>query len=454
MAIARLSPEATPPIQVTTPDIIETPAKSIFTALVPESKITSLLKYVEGYPWTINYYGQILNVNNTVEHFDPSSPNLSQPYYKVLNAIIQVSSPLSSSYSQETSTTTISGSAIMPHGVKPNVGDMFIAQVDNGEDALFHVISVSRKTHRKDTLYEVEYNLYSYSSVDPEYIQTLEGRVNETYYFNKDSNFFNRDVLIKPSVKEANDRLLAFIAESTPYYFKTFVQPKTGSLLIPGHQYAMYDPLLTKFITKTVDYSSINEGRYFRPTYSSGEIEQSSIWDCLLTRTLPHDNVTNKTYTFVPSNLLPIRARLGTVSMVGVNYILFPTDPFGNHQVGTLKVTPGDRVGSITTERNYHQVSDIIIETTNNNEVYNTFVLHDLFEDDYYVVSENFYTYLTDNSIYEDVSYVELLIHKFLSGHAIAKEDLAVTVEKYKSWSLLHQLYLLPVMWLLIKANM
>lgn len=454
MAIAKLSPDAQPPIQVSTPDTIEAPAKSIFTALVPESKINSLLKYVEGYPWTVNYYGQILNVNNTVEHFDPSAPNLSQPYYKIIGAIIQVSSPLSSSYSQETAITTVSGSAIMPHGVKPNVGDLFLAQVDNGEDALFHVIAVSRKTHRKDSLYEIEYNLYLYSSADPETIQTLEGRINETYYFNKDSNFFNRDVLIKPSVKEAQDRLLSFMRESIPYYLKTFVQTKTGSLLVPGHDHTLYDPLLTKFISKTVDYSSITEGQYFRPTFSSNDIEQPSIWDCLLNRTLPHQSVVNRTYNFIPSTMLPIRARLGTLSLTGISYILHPTNPLMNHKVGTPKETPGSYVESITTDRNYHQVDELVIKTTNNDEVYDTFVLHDLFENDFYVVSENFYNYLTDKTVYEDLSYVELLIYKFLSGNAIAKEDLAVTIESYKNWSLLHQFYLLPVMWILIKANM
>jgi hypothetical protein len=75
------------------------------------------------------------------------------------------------------------------------------------------------------------------------------------------------------------------------------------------------------------------------------------------------------------------------------------------------------------------------------------FLLHELFVDDYYIVSENFYRYLEDNSTFPDISYTELMIAKFVTGKAIAKEDLAILVETYKEWSLLHQFYLLPVIW-------
>ena len=124
MAIVKLSPDAHPPIQRTVPGTIEAPAKSIFTALVPEAKITSLLKHLEGYPWTVNFYGQLLNKNNTLENFDPTTPNLTAPYYKISNLILQVSSPLSSSYDQASGITSITGSAVTPYSIPPNVGDV------------------------------------------------------------------------------------------------------------------------------------------------------------------------------------------------------------------------------------------------------------------------------------------------------------------------------------------
>lgn len=455
MGIAKLQPDVAPPIQTTAPIEIKAPAKSIFTALVPESKIGSLLKYVEGYPWTVDFYGQILNTNNTVENFDPTTPNLTQPYYKVNKMILQVSSPLSSSYDQSTGLTTISGNALTPYRITPNFGDVFVAQVDTGEDAIFHISSIRRVTHRKDTLYEVSYNLYCYTSEQPEFLDKLNQRVNDSYYFNADTNFFNRDVLIKPSVKEAMDRLKLFLHESQQYYFSTFAQKKTGSILIPGIDRTLYDPLLVGFIAKIVDYEVLADTPFHRFTYFNKYIDQHSIFDMLMARSASMAPVVNKTYNFIPSYLTDNKARFGTVYHAGVDYILCPTNPNTNADIreSSFFATP-EFIATVKTVKNYNTNTPVVIKTTNNNQVYDKDVLHDLFANDYYVVSENFYRFLNDNSVYQEISYIELLITRFLKNEAIAKEDLAVAVEKYTSWSMLHQLYLLPVMWLMIKGSL
>lgn len=455
MGIVKLQPDISPSIERTLPDTIQEPSKSIFTTLIPETKIQSLLKYVEGYPWTVNFYGQILNTNNTIEHFDPTTPNLTQPYYKVSKLILQVDSPLTSSYDQATGVTTISGTSITPYKIHPNVGDVFIAQVDNGEDAIFHITSVTRKTHRKDTLYEISYSLYSYTSVNPDFLSTLESRVNETYFFNSDTNFFNRDVLIKPSVKEAIDRLKLFLEESKKYYFSTFIQKRTGSLIIPGIDKTLYDPLLISFILKTVDYDYLVYNNFNLHIHNNTYINQPSIFDALLQRSISTLNVSNKTYRFLPTHLIPNRVRLGTVIHSGIDYILYPVEPNINIEVNSPDpIASSLFLSTPKTERNYSSISSLVIETTNNNQIYTKPLLHELFNSDYYLVTENFYNYLNNSSNYEEISYIELLLAKFIKNEAIAKEDLAVACESYHSnWSLLHKLYLLPTLWLLVNAN-
>lgn len=448
MAIVSLKPDSPPAIQTTIPETISEPSNSIFTSLVPESKILSLLKYVEGYPWSVNYYGQILNIENTLEHFDPTTPNLTQPYYKVIKLILQVDSPLSSSYDATTGITTITGTAIAPYKIKPNVGDVFIAQVDSGEDAIFHITSVSRKTHRKDTLYEVAYSLYSYTSVNPDFVTTLESRVNDSYYFNNDTNFFNRDVLIKPSVKEAIDRNRLFLKESQDYYFRTFAQKQTGSIVIPGINDTIYDPLLLDFLSKTVSYDRLAETPFHRYTYISSEITQPSIYDALLNRSVALIHNVNKRQGFIPTHLLPNRARLGTAFHAGVDYILYPID----HNLITSDKTPFDRslfINTVKTSINTNSYSDAVIETTNNDAVYMKSLLHELFIDDYYLVSKAFYDYLNDNTKYDDISYIELLLAKFIKKEAINREDIAVAVQSWNQWSPLNQLYILPICWML-----
>ncbi len=444
MAIVRLQPDASPVQEVTTPSMIGSPVESIFTPLVPASRIVSLLKYVEGYPWTVDFYGQILNKDNSLESFDPTTPNLTQPYYKVSKLILQVSSPLSSSYDSSTGVTTITGSAVTPYKITPSVGDVFVAQVDSGEDAIFHVTSVSRKTFRKDTLYEVSYTLYAYTSTQPDFIGQLSARVNDTYYFNQDTDYFNRDVLIKPSTKEAIDRLKIFLRESQSYYFSTFPQKRTGSIVLPGLDYTLHDPFLLGFIMKIVDYSVLVDVPFYRHAVVAEEFKRKSIYDLLLARCLSGISSISKQFKFISSASVPNRARLGTAFHAGVDYLLYPVS----------QDTPtNDFFSTVTNSDNYSTLSPLVVETTNNNQIYTKNVLPELFLDDHYVVSPNFYAYVQDHETYEDLSYIELLMYKFINKEAIPKEDLAVAVEKYHTWSPLHQLYILPVMWLLVKAS-
>jgi len=455
MAIAKLDSIATPPIETTIPETIQEPINSVFTALVPESRITSLLKYVEGYPWTINYYGQIINKNNTLENFDPSTPNLTQPYYEVKNLILQVSSPLSSSYDQTTGITTITGAALTPYKLIPNVGDIFIANIDSGEDAIFLITSVSRKTYRKDTIYEISYSLYSYVSSNQDFVTSLKQRINDTYYFNKDTNFFNRDILIKPSVKEAKDRLNNYITETKNYYFSTFSQREAGSIIIPGVDSTIYDPLLLEFITKIIDYKDLVDIPFFRHNITNNRyINQPSIFNLLLTRNISLVNTINKKQIFIPSANIQNRARFGSIFHTGANYVLFPLNPNTNTDVTDINhnLDSSDYLSTIKTSKNYFLLEDEVI-AINNENIFPKKILHELFLNDTYIVTDNFYNYINDNTLFTEVSFIELLIYKHINKEAIAKEDLVLAIEKYMNFSLLHQLYLLPVLWLLIKVN-
>lgn len=456
MALVKLQPDQVPVTSENTlPQAIQEPSKSIFTTLIPESRIVGLLRYAEGYPWTVNFYGQILNKNNTLENFDPSVPNLNQPYYEVNGMVIQVSSPLSSSYDQSNGITTITGSALSPYSVTPNVGDIFIAPVDSGEDAVFMVNSVIRKTFRKDSLYEISYNLLYYTSEEPQFIVNLKARVQDTYFFNKDTNFFNRDVLIKPSVKEAIDRLGWLVRESKEYYFSTFAQKEAGTILIPGLPYKVYDPLLLNFLSKTIDYNDLVDIPFFRHNYGENRyINQKSIFDLLFTRNVHTLSGINKRYNFLPTHMLPNRARLGTVFHTGADYIVFPVDPDTDTDIDKIvkAIDTSDFIGSVISTKNYY-IPNINVQTNNNNNVFNKQMLQSLFVNDYYIVSENFYNYINDNSAYLNLSYIELLIFKHVTKQAIAKEDLVIAIEKYMEFSLLHNLYLLPILWFLIKVN-
>lgn len=117
--------------------------------------------------------------------------------------VIQVSSPLSSSYDAATGITTVTGSALSPYSLTPNVGDILLLLLIQEKMLSSWLIVLFVKTFRKDSIYEINYNLLTIHQKNLISIANLKARVQDSYFFNKDTNYFNRDVLIKPSVKEA-----------------------------------------------------------------------------------------------------------------------------------------------------------------------------------------------------------------------------------------------------------
>lgn len=425
----------------TSPEAMMEPNKSTFTSLFPETVSKTLLKYVEGYPWTISYYGQLLNTNNTVERFDPSTPNLNQSYYLVNDMLLQVSSPLSSSYEQATGVTTITGSGLTPYKVTPNVGDVFIANVDSGEDAIFLVTSVTRKTYRKDTIYEIDYSLYSYTSTTPDFVTRLSERVQDSYWFNKDTDYFNRDVLIKPSVKEAIDRLRLFVKESKELYFRKFSVRGNGGIIVPGLREKLYDPHMVSFISKTVDNDTLVTNHSKTYSFSDPYIEQPTFLDMFLSRNINLDTVINPRQVFTSVIDLQVsNPRLGYITHTGMDAILYPVGPsnkvYGFDPVGVVNIyNPKNDINT----NDYNR--DIAV-TGNNSNVFSKPLLHHLFMDDFYIVSENFY-------LGENTSYIEDILYKFITREGIAREDLAIACEDFRSWSDIHQFYLLPLLWVM-----
>lgn len=456
MPIVTLGPDAGELSNTTTiPEVLQAPSKSNFTTLFPANSAASLLKYTEGYPWEVHYYGQILSTANSLSHVDPTIPTLLQPYYEVRGLVIQVSSPLSSSYDEETGTTTATGSALAPHGVKPNAGDIFISSVDSGEDAIFIITSVTRKTHRKDTLYEISYALFKYVSADPVFMASLQAKIQDTYFFNKEGKSLNKDVLITPTFKEAQDRCRHFVSQSMDYYFQMFASRSFGTLIIPGTEAIFYDPLLLSFITKTVPYDVLMQHKLYSFTVADRYHSQSNFFDLLLSRNKHLHTTINKTYGFVNTASLRNHSRMGTIFHAGVDAILYPKSPDRRLDVSNVSVfSPVDTfaTGYLTAKNNTE--IPLTIQTSNNNQLFTKRMLPVMFDQDCYIVNNSFYDYLDDTAAYSRISYFELLVAKFIKREAISLHDLALLIERYERWSLLQQMYLLPVVWIMISASL
>ena len=136
-------------------------AREIYkTATVDNAIIApeSLLVYMDGMPWTVDYYAQVLNQNDDLREIDIGQNAAHQQYRSIKNLELKVQSDLSSEYDSEKALTKVVGSAIIIQ-VTPNVYDYFMTDTGNKEKSLFMVTGISQKTYNTKTVYAIDYVL-------------------------------------------------------------------------------------------------------------------------------------------------------------------------------------------------------------------------------------------------------------------------------------------------------
>lgn len=436
------------PVESITP-----PKQSTMTTNEQRKGLPSFLKYVEGHNWTVTYYGQLLNAQSSLNHFDPFQGDLSQSYVEIKDLVLKVQSPLSYSYDDNTGLGDMKGEALLPYQIAPMKGDVFTAVVEEGENVLFVVNEVSRVTHRSNSVFHITYNSFSYESKHPEYLVSLQKRIQESYHFDNRLDNGSEVRLITTDTKNSIDRLLDFMKDSKDYYFNSFIQQRTNAIGIPGLNTDIIDPILNEFINQTVDTSLYIERSRFEHEVSNRDYYGKTILDSLLSSSLPSGSFINRKVGFTNSQGLWRRSRLATVQFSKITYVAVPIDPFRKHQSNTRNV--GESPGyDIRSDVNYADKDKFLIKTMTEQGHNEKLLLHDLFEEDHYIVSSNFYEYMKDNSKYADVSYMEVIIYKYLKGEVIDPNTLYAVISMWEEWSTLYQFYLLPVLWLIIKVQL
>lgn len=452
MAIASRKINREMPVDIPVVEEVHAPRESTFTSLRPDTPVESLIKYVSGYPWTVTYYGQLLNTQSVVNHFDIKQGDLSQSYIEVNDLVVKVQSPLSHNYDPEQGESVLSGTSIVPLSIRPNPGDIFIANVDTGEDVIFVVNNVNRLTQRKNTLYEIEYSSLAFINDNPEFLDKLKKRINESYYYDSNLDANGKNTFVTKEDKYHIDKLRAYIYTTQEYYFRMFKQSKTSSLAIPSLGDFAYDQILVDFIMRTVDVSDFNNTNMFNySNYSDGYL-RDTILDRLISGNKPNKNNLTDRIGFFTSSAFFRSSNLHTPYFLGVGYLSHPVDSDRNFMV---KGGLGNFINEfpnidIRDERNYREEC-ITVPVYGTEGTVIKKLLPSLFDEDFYIVSEAFYKYLYTGEGEEDISFLELLIYRYFNNIVVSREDVFKCFKEWESWSYLHQFYLLPVLWLLTK---
>lgn len=446
MPIARLRPDAPSPIAINLPKIQSPDYKSV----VGDEKnipLQSLIAYVEGAPWTVQYYSQLLSKHNDLKDYDPSQPDIYQQYTRINNTELRVSSPLTDSYDAETGITKVTGAGHLPTCIVPNVGDLFIANVDSGDDAFFRISTVERKTFNRQSVFYIEYDLTGLTAQHPEQYTNLNEKVQRTYFFHKDRLIDNLDPLVTPEENETILTAKSFLEENIRYYFKTFYNKNYSAMVLPYQRTTFYDALIVRFILRIVNSFQADEIRLLNNITIDHEpyLSQPTIWDMLLQRDYSMLQYINKNMGWVGAVAFFRDASIAGARYQRMNYFMYPIDADKSVELTTNTQPKLALLDDLTETQSNHSLSGMLNETFN---FQNTTVpiLPPVFENGSYVFTPAFYSDTTGKSL------LETLTIRYLKQETLDLSLVMRVVKNYHQWTRLEQYYFSPVIWVLLKS--
>lgn len=438
MAIAGLKPSVQPK---STPEPLEV-AVDHYKGVVYDDQRTplhNLLAHVSGSPWTLSgYYRQKLGLHNDLRELDTQESEVYQQYIKIHHMEIRVSSALSSSFNSETGITSVTGSAIVYPFTIPNRNDYFKAKTIDHQEAMFKVTSVERRTVNRDSYYQIEYELVTYLSQDPELFNDLDIKVVEEYYFNKDRLLENLNPLLTSEQQHLLIENRVSYAELVKYYFRSFFNRGYAALLVPSHSEPTYDHFLTKYLLSVISTEEAPEVGHIRVLANDHNpyLEGYQFWDALYNRDINLLKVGNKQMSLVSTKQFSNNPWMSGVRFGLVKYIVFPKDPDSSHLGGKLPKVVAESILGLS------QAPNALGDEPDYSEQFPLVT-----SDEYYVLSEEFYNEA------KELSLLEKLTLDYLHDRVLDVKQLNSLCSNVYSWGRLEQFYYLPIVFTLLKQS-
>lgn len=383
-----------------------------------DKNLDTIIQYIKGMKWTVDYFLQIRDLNDTLNPPDLNIPATTQKYNRINKLIITLQSAIN-----QDNLDNIIGEAIINSGFLPNQHDAFIATLTGGREAIFVITNVSTRTYNLHQAYYVEFKLFMFLDTESEVYRDLVYKTMKEYVYDKDHLLdFSAPVILASDYKRKID-LKNRVPELIEHYFRNFIHQSKNVLAIPTDSSIYTDTLLTSFLFKIInqtDYQDIT-----KVTRIDVDILKDigyTIWDVILNRNISMLKQVNKNIGFKYTPFSPGNVTTRHVSYLGINFI---ANILIDEEIPQIPIYKDI---SIISSSDYEEP----ILTVDNN----------------YVFSVEFY-----NGNIENMGLLEKALYQYLKGELVDTIVLDKLLEQYPMWDTIDQYYLIPVLIVLVKDS-
>jgi len=427
-----------------------------------EAPFDSLMVFIAGMNWYVDYYSQILGSDEEVSAFQPEQQATYQQYALVKDFLLKLQSSLSPSYDSETQVANVTGTAVVFPPTRPNKGDVFIADIGDGRAGLFTVTSVQKLNYMKEACFQIEVEWTKL--VSPQIAAALEQRTQKTSYFRKDFQIYGQNPIIASEELMDVVKMERYEMDLYRHWARMFYDPNQRTVLVPGQDSPTYDPFIVKAVFRMYDVTSDAWLAKARQLNVDGVqyMDQPDLWTAIVTCDKALLSSVFKNSQVVDSTVFPGQPSMDGIRWSGVKRVVTPAGR--NGQVG-YDYVPEDIAGGQLKplyDMEIDLASAVFMNILNglslndddlaaamafvNNEIP---AIHPVMADgSSYVLSSFFY-----NEASVGRSKLELLLTDYFNHADIQRPVLYTFCESAKQWGRLEQFYYIPLLLAMLRVT-
>lgn len=409
----------------------------------------SLVTFVQGRRYTVDYYSQVRGRDDTVQGQDPAQAAVFQQYRKISALEIRVTSPISSSQDQESKEFTINGEAIVHSHVIPEEGDMFAADAGDGREAVFQIKVSERLSIYKDSAYRIDFTLVYFSEMRPQERTDLENKVVERLHYLRDFMRVGQNPIITTEEFHILDELGGRKQQMIQTWYSQFFSKEFGTMLVPSQAFSTYDPFVVKAMramTTTDDHYNAQWMRILN-VEDDDILKQTQLWDVITQRDIDLLPEANKKMGLVSTRAFSTDAMQEGIRYSGIERIVYPY----------WRNAPIDIAFNLRTQQAMDSITQVssTVGTVEVPPLNDTITLggvampliKPVMADPYYVLSASFYEEGIGGK-----SVLEKLVEDALQREAVNPAWVLELAKSHKRWGGLEKFYYIPLMVFLIRV--
>lgn len=384
-----------------------------------EVPLKNIIQYIKGMKWTVDYFKQVIDVNDTTTAPDVNIPATTQKYHRINKLILTIQSSI-----QQENLDSITGEAIVNAGFLVNVDDIFLATLTGGREAIFIITEKQIRTYNLHQAYYITFKLFNFCDDNPEVYNDLIRKVIKEYVYDKDHLLdFGAPTILQTDYKKKLD-LKDKVAELLDYYMTRFVNEQSRVISPPTQGGVYTDQLLSNFLFKIVNQSDhLVMGKLTNIDTTYVQNVKLSVLDVILKRDLRLLKQCDKRigFRFNPYGVMDAFNKQSNIH--GIHFIV---DKLNQDDPGVIP-----DIVELEYDRDFE-----------------TYYRPRGVMGDKYIFSEAFY-----NQDKENCGTLEFCLLEYLEGKIVPLEKLEHLIEQYYAWDTIEQFYLIPILIVLVKDS-